>query len=280
MNFKRFNRVELLVAGEHVAPAAAAYSELLGVEFPPVEHLTEPDVNTTTAWEAGIEFVGPVSEKSALYAPYRQQGPGGVGPIVWEVDDIDTVREVAREMGIRIAFEYHPAEGGLQITLNAEDCMGYMVTFTNKPGGPHEPVPGSGALISGFNRVELLLPADKLDPARDFFSRLLDVEIKPLRYYPEHHVRCVLQLDAKIELYGPGDAESGLHQTLAERNNRPGLIGPVVWNVSDIDKMRAHAEKLGHKVTYELTDEEAGHRQICLSPETLFGYTATFNQFI
>jgi hypothetical protein len=279
MRFKRFNRVELLMPGEEVEAAAKVFGELLGVEFSPVVAEANGSVLATLSTEAGLELIGPASAQSPLAAQLDKKGRGGIGPIIWEVDDLDDIRAIAAEMGIRVAHEFPQPNGGTQLMLHADDCFGYSLSFTDKPYGAAEPAAGSGALISRINRVELLLPADKLDPAWNFFSRLLDIKIDPFHYYPEHHVRTVLQLEGKFELFGPGDEKSGLHQVLA-KYPAGGAIGPVVWEVPDLEAMRKHAEKLGHTVAYELYDEEAGRKQICLSSATLFGYTLTFTQFV
>jgi hypothetical protein len=200
-----------------------------------------------------------------------------VGPIVWEVETVDDIRIRAERQGVAIVYEFVTETGGRQISLSAEDCFGYSATFIERPPGPFEPPPGSGAHFTRINRVELLLPAEDIEPARAFFSKLLGVEIDPPEYLPEHHVLTTICRPMGVELFGPGDEDSVLHWLL-EQKGRRGAIGPIVWEVDDLDRIKDHAIGLGHQLIYEFAQSD--RRQMCLEADTLFGYTATFTQYL
>lgn len=278
MRVKRLNRVELLLTADRIDGAAKAFSDLLGIRIDPPRLLAEHHVMTTTSWEAGIELIAPGGSEIVLHGLLKQRGPmGAVGPIVWEVEDIDDVRNWARRQGVGIAYELTTETGSRQISLSAEDCFGYTPTFIERPPGPSEPRPGSGARFTRINRVELLLPAEDIEPATAFFSKLLDIEIDPPEYLPEHHVLTTTCWPVGLELFGPGDKDSVLHGLL-EQKGRRGAIGPIVWEVDDLDRMKEHAIALGHQLVYEFTLRDL--RQMCLGGDTLFGYTATFTQYL
>jgi hypothetical protein len=278
MNVKRLNRIELLLTADRIDGAVKVFSDLLGIHIDPPQLLAEHHVLTTTSWEAGIELIAPGDSQSVLHRLLEQRGAvGAVGPVVWEVEDIEEVRNRARRQGVEIAYELSTQGGGRQICLSADDCFGYTPTFIERPPGPSEPPPGSGAHFTRINRVELLLPAEDIEPARALFSKLLDLEIDPPEYLPEHHVLTTICRPMGIELFGPGDKESVLHGLL-EQKGRRGAIGPIVWEVDDLDRIKDHAIALGHQLIYEFAQSD--RRQMCLEADTLFGYTATFTQYL
>jgi catechol 2,3-dioxygenase-like lactoylglutathione lyase family enzyme len=278
MRVKRLNRVELLLPAERIDAAVQAFSDLLGVPIDPPYLLDGHHVLTTTSWEAGIELIAPGDPDSVLHGLLEIRGKvGAIGPIVWEVEDVDAIRARVQQLGIAIVYELTNENGGRQISLSAEDCFGYTATFMERPLGSPEPRPGSGARFKRINRIELLLPSEDLDAAAALFSKLLGVKIAPPEYLPEHHVLTTTCWEAGIELFGPGDQNSVLHKLL-EQKGRRGAIGPIVWEVDNIERIKEVALAQGHRLVYEF---KLGDRhQICLDADTLFGYTATFTQHL
>jgi hypothetical protein len=278
MKVKRLNRVELLMKPEDIEPARKVFSDLLNVPIPPAHLLPEHHVLTTTCWEAGIELMGPGDAESVLHQSLQRKGSrGGIGPVVWEVDNVDDMRKHAENLGLRVLYLLQNENGGRQLSLASEDCYGYTFTFIEKPPGPSQPKPGSGARFKKINRVELLLPQEDVRPALQFMGRLLDIDLPEPTYLKEHHVLCHVEDKAGFEVFGPGDEESILHASLA-RKGRRGAIGPIVWEVDDLRDIREAAPALGHKILYEFQD--GPRKQLSLSPETLFGYSLTFTQFV
>jgi catechol 2,3-dioxygenase-like lactoylglutathione lyase family enzyme len=278
MRVKRLNRVELLLPAERIDGAVKAFSELLGVRIDPPNLLDGHHVLTTTSWEAGIELIAPGDAQSVLHSLLDHRGKvGAIGPIVWEVENIGDIRAHVERLGISIVYDLVNENGGRQISLAAEDCFGYTVTFIERPLGPPEPQPGSGARFKRINRVELLLPAEDLDAAVALFSKLLGAEIDAPEYLPDHHVLTTTCWEAGIELFGPGDKDSVLHKLLEQKGSR-GAIGPIVWEVDDISRIKQAALAQGHRLVYEFEHDD--RHQICLDADTLYGYTATFTQHL
>jgi hypothetical protein len=221
-------------------------------------------------------LIAPGDAQSPLHGLLEQHGgEGAIGPIVWEVDDIDAIRAHAQRRGIGIMYELVNSNGGRQICLSSADCLGYTATFIEKPLGPPAPRPDSSARFKRLNRVELLLPAEDLEAARTFFSDLLDVHIDPPAYQCDNHVLSTICWEAGLELFGPGDKESPLNKLL-EQKGRRGAIGPIVWEVTNVDHMKEAALAQGHQIVYEFARDN--RRQIYLGANTLFGYTAAFTQ--
>jgi hypothetical protein len=275
MRVKRLNRVELLLPANQIDGAVKTFADLLGVRIDPPELLAANQVLSTACWEAGIELIAPGGPESVLHGLLEQQGGvGAIGPIVWEVDNVDDIRRYCEQNDIAVIYEFKH-ENGRQISLAAEQCFGYIATFIERPAGTPGTRPGSGALINRINRLELLLPAKSLEPAIKFFGSLLDVKIDPLEYLPEHHVLTTTCWEAGFEIFGPGDEDSVLHKLLQQRAH-PGAIGPIVWEVADIDRIKERAIALGHQITYEFEHDD--RRQVSLAADKLYGYIATFTQ--
>lgn len=275
MNVKRLNRIELLMPRTQIDAAVKTFSDLLGVDIKPPQFLKEHRVLSTTCWEAGVELLAPSDDDAPMSA--HLVNPPCYGPIVWEVNDVNEIRRYAKKNGIGIAFEADFGEGGRQLCLDFKDCFGYTATFTE---GPIQPPLGPKAQITGLNRIEMLLPKDDLENARRFYGGLLGIEFSPFKLLTEHHnTLTTVSWEAGLELFGPGTGEGPLIKLLQQKGGR-GVIGPIVWNVVDIEKCRRHALSLGHKVGYEFVMEWSGRtvHQVNLQPDTLFGYQATFTQ--
>ncbi|MBV1918109.1 MAG: hypothetical protein KUG65_08630 [Sphingomonadaceae bacterium] len=268
------DHVELLLPAERITEAAKAFGDLLCIPFPAPELREEHKILCSASYEAGIVLTSPVSAESPLMAELESKGsePGGAGPIVWRVNSIDAVREHARKLGVGIAFEAQGKDASRMLYLSPEDCCGYMPSFVERPGVPNPVQPPLGALVSGLNRIEFLTPAEVARDVAAFYEQLLQTQI-PMDHMPEHNVLSGVSWEAGFEVYAPGSGESVLNQHLAQKGAR-GAIGPIVWNVPDIEMLKQRARELGHDFQYEFKTDN--YHQVCLRPETLFGYMATF----
>jgi hypothetical protein len=131
MKILGFNRVELLMSTEDLDGAVEKFNDLLGTSFAPPRVTANGDVLTTTDWENKVELYGPAHPESTLTARISEKGRGAIGPLVWEVDDIDGAREYVVSKGYRIHFEYE--EPGIkQIILDPDQCYGYLITFIQR----------------------------------------------------------------------------------------------------------------------------------------------------
>jgi len=71
-----------------------------------------------------------------VHAQLQARGRGGIGPLVWFVDDLDAVREEVVGLGYRVQFEYSEP-GARQVHLDPEQLYGFGVTFTERRPGEH-----------------------------------------------------------------------------------------------------------------------------------------------
>jgi catechol 2,3-dioxygenase-like lactoylglutathione lyase family enzyme len=133
MQIRRFNRVELLVAEDDIEAAVEKFNDLLGFHLSPPDPVPGQKVRSSTDYEAGIEFFAPSGPDSPLVERLAQKGRGAIGPLVWEVDDIDEAKEWALSKGINIVFEFESETGIRQLHFDPEQFFGYGVTLTQLP---------------------------------------------------------------------------------------------------------------------------------------------------
>jgi hypothetical protein len=126
-----FDRVELLLDEEHIHEAAERFNELLGTSFAPPRRTAGGDVWTTTDRANHVELYGPAGPDSRIAASPAAKGRGAIGPLVWEVANIDEARAFVVERGHRIHFEYQE-DGIKQIVLDPDEWYGYLITFIER----------------------------------------------------------------------------------------------------------------------------------------------------
>ncbi len=131
MEILGFNRVELMMSPEDMHDAVVRFNDLLGTSFEPPQLVSDGNILTTTDWDNKIELFGPAHPGSPQYAVLEEMGRGGIGPLVWEVDDIDEAREHVLGKGYRIRYEYQEA-GVKQIVLDPKQFFGYLITFMER----------------------------------------------------------------------------------------------------------------------------------------------------
>ena len=137
MKILGFNRVELIVREDQIHDAIAQFNELLGLDLPQPHSIEGHPVLSATHSKGHIEFVAPIDGGGGFGAKLAAHGPGQIGPLVWEVDDIDAAREWLTERGFDISFEYdsragnaeEQARGVRQLVLVPEQWFGFSVTF-------------------------------------------------------------------------------------------------------------------------------------------------------
>ena len=131
MKVTRFNRVELLLPAEDLEAAVRVFNDVLGGSIEPPHLIEDQQVLTTVDYALGIELMAPGGPDSRLNASLARKGRGGIGPLVWEVDDLDATKAELVEKGYRIFFEYE-GEGVRQLHLDPDQLFGYGVTFTQR----------------------------------------------------------------------------------------------------------------------------------------------------
>jgi hypothetical protein len=128
-----FNRVELIVGEDEIGAAVQQFNDLLGTHLPTPFAVPGQTVKSATDFDGFVEFVSGVDGQGPFAVRHREQGPGQIGPLVWEVDDIDSAREWANEKGLTIAFEYESEEGIRQIIFDKAEWFGFSVTLMQRP---------------------------------------------------------------------------------------------------------------------------------------------------
>ena len=131
MKILRFNRVELLLPADEIGAAVAKFNDTFGFRLEPPHRVAGQPVLSTADFAAGIELIAPAGAASPLAARLAEKGRGGIGPLVWEVDDLDVAREHLVRKGCRIYFEFE-GEGVRQICLDPDEFYGYVITFMQR----------------------------------------------------------------------------------------------------------------------------------------------------
>jgi Glyoxalase/Bleomycin resistance protein/Dioxygenase superfamily len=134
---RNFQRVELLVAADEIEAARDTFTRLLGARFSPLRHIQPHDILTTTDdGHVGIELLAPASTRSPVHGRLQAKGRGGIGPLVWFVDDLDATRDEIVTLGYRVQFEYGEP-GARQVHFDADQLYGFGLTFTERKPGEH-----------------------------------------------------------------------------------------------------------------------------------------------
>jgi hypothetical protein len=135
-----FNRVELIVDPDRIGAAVEQFNEVLGLRLPRPHAIEGHPVLSATDFDGGIELVAPIGGAGAFGARLAEHGPGQIGPLVFEIDDVDAARGWLAERGIRIRFEYDSAAGNAdeaatgiyQLVLDPEQWFGFSVTLMHR----------------------------------------------------------------------------------------------------------------------------------------------------
>ena len=133
MKILGFNRVELIVREDEIDAAVEKFNRLLGTHLPEPFVVPGQTVKSATDFDGFVEFVSGVNGEGPFAARVAEKGAGQIGPLVWEVDDIDSAREWANEQGLAIAYEYESEEGIRQIIFDRNEWFGFTVTFMQRP---------------------------------------------------------------------------------------------------------------------------------------------------
>jgi hypothetical protein len=272
MQVERMNRVELLLPGEDVPNAVRVFSEVLGGHFSEPEDLPGVHIRTSVDYALGIELYGPIDGTSPLAGVFdTKPRQGAIGPIVWEVTDLDTTRAEVEDLGFTVVYEYGEP-GRRQIHLDADQLFGFGVTFTeHHAGGTTTP----STRVRNFQRVELLVGGEEIEQARDTFTTLLGASFSPLWHIEAQDILTTTDdRNVGIELLAPASTNSSVHRQLLAKGR--GSIGPLVWFVEDLDAVRADVTGLGYRIQFEYG--EPGARQLHLDTSQLFGYGVTFTE--
>lgn len=142
MEILGFNRVELVVRHDEIEDAVRQFNELLGTNLPKPHAIQGHGHLSSTDFDGAIEFVAPVEEDGPFATKLARHGPGQIGPLVWEVAEIEAARAWLEERGFRIAYEYDSSKGNSdeaaaavhQLVLDPEQWFGFGVTLMQRKG--------------------------------------------------------------------------------------------------------------------------------------------------
>jgi hypothetical protein len=271
MQVRRLNRVELLLPGEDIADAARVLNEVLGAHFPPPHDVPGQGITSTVDYALCLELFGPTDASSPRASVFdRKPRRGAIGPLVWEVDDLDAARADAEAKGFRVVFEF--GEPGVrQLHLDPTQLFGYGVTITEHTGAGVGERP---TVATRLHRVELLVPTAVHEPARQAFNRLFDASIAPPEPVEPQGVLASIDETLGIELFAPSRPDSVLQPVVEAKG--AGAIGPIVFEVDDIDIAKQHAVERGYRVHYEFG--APGRRQVHLDASQLYGFGITYTE--
>lgn len=144
MEIVGFNRVELIVGEDEIDDAVRQFNEMLGTHLPAPHAIAGNPVLSATDFDGGIEFVAPVDGGGGFGRRLAEHGPGQIGPLVWEVADIDEARDWVTSHGYRIRFEYDSSQGNeaeaasgvRQLVLDPGQWFGFSVTLMQRVRRP------------------------------------------------------------------------------------------------------------------------------------------------
>ena len=142
MKIKGFNRVELIVRPDQIEAARAQFNDLLDLELPPPHQVSRGRALSSTDFDGFIELVAPVDPAMAMSITLAEHGPGQVGPLVWEVEDLDAARDWLQARNLRVAYEYDSRDGNeqeraagvRQLILDKDQWFGFTVTLMQRFG--------------------------------------------------------------------------------------------------------------------------------------------------
>jgi hypothetical protein len=143
MKILGFSRVELVVAEEEMATAIRQFNEVLGTRLPEAHAIEGAPVLSSTDFAGSIELVAPVGGQGAFAQKLERGGPGQIGPLVWEIDDVDDARTWLSEHDYRIVYEYDSSQGNEaeqqwgvhQLILDPAQWFGFNVTLMHRTTG-------------------------------------------------------------------------------------------------------------------------------------------------
>ena len=140
MKIKGFNRVELVVAEEDIDRAVDQFNDAFGLSLAKPHEIEGMATKSSTDFDGFIELVSPVNGGGPFGSKLAQHGRGQIGPLVWEVDDIDEAREWCQSRDFRIRHEYDSRKGNAQeqawavhqLILDPEQWFGFNVTLMKR----------------------------------------------------------------------------------------------------------------------------------------------------
>ena len=139
MRIKGFNRVEIIVREDEIEQAVQQFNDVFGLNLPKPHAIQGVPVLSATDFDGHLEVVAPVDGKGP-FAAKLERGPGQIGPLVWEIEDVEEARTWLGEHGYRITYEYDSRQGNAaeqhaavqQLILDPGQWFGFNVTLMKR----------------------------------------------------------------------------------------------------------------------------------------------------
>jgi hypothetical protein len=131
MKILGLNRVELLVEDREIDAVVRKFNDVFGFKLCDAHEVKGQNLRSSIDFDAGLEFVSPMNERSPVYAALKHKGRGALLSTVWEVDDFDAARAWAKQRGLKVLLEFE-GEGVKQLCLDPEEFFGYSVILMTR----------------------------------------------------------------------------------------------------------------------------------------------------
>jgi ketosteroid isomerase-like protein len=139
-NVLGFNRVELVVREDEIEAAVEQFNAAFGLRLPRPHAIEGHPVLSATDFDGHVELVAPVGGDGPFGRRLAEHGAGQIGPLVWEIADVDEARSWLADHGYRIFFEYDSRNGNAaersaavhQLVLDPAQWFGFSVTLMRR----------------------------------------------------------------------------------------------------------------------------------------------------
>ncbi|RBY84329.1 nuclear transport factor 2 family protein [Blastococcus sp. TF02A-26] len=160
MDVVGLNRVELVVDQARIHDAVQQFNEAFGLRLPDPIPISGHGALSATDFERGLEFIAPHPDDrtSSVGRRLAELGEGQLGPLVFEIRDVETARSWLEGRGFRIRYEYDSREGNAdeaemavhQLHLDPEQWFGFNVTLMRRFAPPPTPTERNKQAVLDF----------------------------------------------------------------------------------------------------------------------------------
>jgi ketosteroid isomerase-like protein len=154
------NRVELVIDQARISAAVEQFNEAFGLRLPDPIPISGHGALSATDFERGLEFIAPHPDDTTSSVGRRlaEFGEGQLGPLVFEIRDVEQARSWLEGRGFRIRYEYDSRQGNAdeaemavhQLHLDPEQWFGFNVTLMRRFAPPPTPVQRNKQAVLAF----------------------------------------------------------------------------------------------------------------------------------
>lgn len=146
MDVVGLNRVELVIDQDRITDAVRQFNEAFGLRLPDPIPISGHGALSATDFERGLEFIAPHPDdrSSSVGRRLAEFGEGQLGPLVFEIRDVEQARDWLESRGFRIRYEYDSRQGNAdeaemavhQLHLDPAQWFGFNVTLMRRSAPP------------------------------------------------------------------------------------------------------------------------------------------------